>query len=250
MRVITIIQARLGSTRLPGKVLLDLAGEPMLARVVARAARSRTVQQVVVATTDRPTDDALADFCRRRDIACFRGSENDVLDRYYQAAAAHRAEAVVRVTSDCPLIDPALMDRAVGEFLARQPEIEYVSNSYPRDTFPRGLDMEIIRRDVLERAWEEDGNPAWREHVSPYIYRHPERFRIHGVMNDVDLSAMRWTVDTPEDLELVRRIFAHFGHDRFAWTEVLALMAEHPEWAEGNRHVVQKSIPLAPREVG
>ena len=250
MRVITIIQARLGSTRLPGKVLLDLAGEPMLARVVSRAARSRTIEQVVVATTDRPADDRLADFCLDRGIACFRGSENDVLDRYYQAAVAHRAEAVVRVTSDCPLIDPGLIDRVVGDFLAGQPEIEYATNCYPRDTFPRGLDMEVLRMDVLRRAWQEDRNPAWREHVSPYIYHHPERFRIHGVMNDVDLSGMRWTVDTPEDLELVRRVFVHFGHDRFDWTEVLALMAEHPEWAEVNRHVVQKCIPLAPREVG
>ena len=157
------------------------------------------VDEVVVATTELPGDDVLARLCDERGWPCFRGSENDVLDRYYRAAAAHGAQAVVRITSDCPLIDPGIIDRGVGEFLALQPAVEYATNSYPRDTFPRGLDMEVVRFDALERAWKEDANPAWHKHVSMYIYRHPELFRLHGVANDVDLSHLRWTVNTPED---------------------------------------------------
>jgi spore coat polysaccharide biosynthesis protein SpsF len=242
MRVVAIIQARMGSTRLPGKVLMDLAGEPMLVRVVDRVRQAKMVDEVVVATTDQPGDAPLVQLCQERGFPCFRGSENDVLDRYYRAAVAHRAEAVVRITSDCPLIDPEIIDWGIQDFSAKQPEVEYLSNSYPHDTFPRGLDIEVIRFDALERAWQEDANPAWREHASMYIYRHPEIFCIRGIANDVDLSHMRWTVDTPEDFELAKRVYEHFGHDRFKWTDVLALLRQHPDIAALNSHVHQKTV--------
>lgn len=242
MKVVGIIQARMGSTRLPGKVLLDLAGEPMLARVVNRVRRAQTLDEVVVATTMQPADDAIVRLCAERGWPCFRGSEEDVLDRYYRAAVAHQTDIVVRITSDCPLIEPEIVDRVVREFLDLQPSVDYACNVLPQRTFPRGLDTEAMRFDVLEQVWREDLNPAWREHVTPYIHRNPDLFRIHGVVNEVDYSDMRWTVDTPEDLAFVRRIYDHFGHNRFSWREVLAVLAEHPEWLEINRHVQQKTV--------
>ena len=183
MKTVAIIQARMGSTRLPGKVLLDLAGEPMLARVVHRVQRAASLQEVIVATTVQPADDAITQLCAGRGWPCARGSQDDVLDRYYQAATASQADVVVRITSDCPLIEPDVIDQVVGALLAGQPEVDYASNVQPPRTFPRGLDVEVIRFDALERAWREDVDPAWREHVTPYLYRHPERFRIHGVFN-------------------------------------------------------------------
>lgn len=242
MKVVAIIQVHMGSTRLPGKVLKDLADEPMLARVVNRTRRAQTLDEVVVATTVQRADEAIVHLCAERGWPCFRGSEEDVLDRYYRAAVAHQADVVVRITSDCPLIEPEIVDRVVHEFLERQPEVDYACNTLPRRTFPRGLDTEVMRFDVLEQAWREDDNPAWREHVTPYIQRHPDLFHIHGIVNEVDYSHMRWTVDTPQDLAFVRRIYDHFGHDRFSWREVLAALDQHPEWLEINRHVQQKVI--------
>lgn len=242
MRVVAIIQARMGSARLPGKVLMDLAGQPMLARVVDRTRRARTIDDVVVATTSEALDEAIVVLCRARGWLYSRGSEADVLDRYYRAATAHGADVIVRITSDCPLIDPGAVDQVVNEFVDAQPEVGYASNWLPPRTFPRGLDTEAIRFDVLERAWREDDNPAWREHVVPYIRRHPDLFRLHGIFSPVDYSGMRWTVDTPEDMALVRRIYDYFGHDRFHWLEVLDVLEHYPDWLDINRHVEQKVV--------
>jgi spore coat polysaccharide biosynthesis protein SpsF len=215
----------------------------MLARHVRRARRASSIDELVVATTTLDADLPIVELCARRGWPCFRGSEDDVLDRYYQAALAHDAEAVVRITSDCPLIDPELIDQVVEEFTGHQPEVHYVSNFLPRRTFPRGLDTEVIRFTALERAWREDTAPNQREHVTPYIYRNRDRFRIRGVMNEVDHSSMRWTVDLPEDLALVRCVYEHFGHDRFSWRDVLAVLEERPDWLDINRDVEQKAIP-------
>jgi len=242
-KIVAIIQAHIGSTRLPGKVLLDLAGEPMLARVVNRIQRAKTPEEVVVATTVNPADAAIVRLCGERGWPCFRGSEEDVLDRYYQAARRFGGDAVVRITSDCPLIDAGIVDRVVQKFLDRQPEVDYASNTLPPRTFPRGLDVEVMSLTALERAWREDDSLAWREHVTPYIYRHPEEFKLHPVANDVDYSYMRWTVDTAEDLGFVRKIYEHFGNDRFSWRDVLRVLEEHPEWVEINWYVVQKEAP-------
>jgi spore coat polysaccharide biosynthesis protein SpsF len=237
----------MGSTRLPGKVLLDLQGRPVLARCLERLKRAESLARIVVATTTLAMDDVLEKWCVDNGWDCFRGHPEDLLDRYYQAALGVGAGVVVRCTSDCPLIDPALVDRVVGEFLARQPGLDYACNRRPRYTFPRGLDTEVMTMAALARAWREDADPAWREHVTPYIYL-SGRFRCHGVMTEPDLSRYRLTVDTPEDLELLRLVYAHFGHDRMAWQEVVAALEQHPDWAAINADIVQKAVP-APRTV-
>ena len=241
-KVVAIIQARMGSTRLPGKVLKELAGQPMLARVVDRTRRAETLDAAVVATTTQPADDAIVHLCKTQNWLYFRGSEEDVLDRYYQAALAFKADIIVRITSDCPLIEPEVIDRIVNEFLSYYPEVDYVSNTLVH-TFPRGLDVEVMSFEALEKAWQEDDNPAWREHVTLYMHRHPEKFKIRNVTNDMDYSYMRWTVDTIEDLTFVRKIYDYFQNDTFSWRDVLDLLKVHPEWLEINRRVQQKVVP-------
>lgn len=239
MTVVAIIQARMGSTRLPGKVLLDLAGEPMLARVVSRVRRSRLVDEVLVATTTEKPDDALAALCAERGWLCFRGSESDVLDRYYQAARSRGAEVVVRITSDCPLIDPAIIDSAIEGLKLQQ--ADYCANVIRR-TYPRGLDVEAFLFATLETAWREAHRPEWREHVTPFILQNPGRFALTNLSSDENHSDLRWTVDTPEDFDLVRRIYEHFARDDFSWKEALALLIQHPQWNEINRHIEQKKV--------
>ena len=239
-RVVAIIQARMGSTRLPGKVMEDLAGQPMLARVVDRTSRAKTLDGVVVATTRRPEDDVIVKMCLGRNYHFFRGSVEDVLDRYYRAASVAGANSVVRITSDCPLVEPDIIDRIVTEFL-QYPGVDYASNILER-TFPRGLDVEVFSFTALRRAWAEDKYPAWREHVTTYIQRRPGKFSVHNVASDTDYSSMRWTVDTGEDLEFVRRIYDYFKNDTFHWTEVLGLLSAHPDWLEINRDVQQKAV--------
>lgn len=240
MKTVAIVQARLGSTRLPGKILMDLEGEPVLVHVMNRLGQASALDELVLAIPDQKKDDPLAAFCAERSWPCFRGSENDVLDRYYGAAREAQADAVVRITSDCPLIEPSIVDQVVREFLECQPGADYVSNTLLPRTFPRGLDTEVMTFAALEKAWREDQDPVTREHVTPYIYRTPGAFVLRSVKYREDLSAMRWTLDTPEDLEFIRKIYTHFGHDRFPWNEVLELLRAHPDWMEINRNVQQK----------
>lgn len=235
--IIGIIQARMGSTRLPGKVMMDLAGAPMLARVVARSRRARALNEIVVATTTSPRDDVVAEWCQRQHCACFRGAEEDVLDRYYQAADQWQADVVVRIAADRPLIEPELIDLVVEAFL-ESPALDYASNvSESSRTYPWGLDVEVMSFSALKRVWREDSNPAWREHVTPYIYRNPDKFQIRIINNDVDLSFLRWTVDTADDMELVRTIYSYFDDDSFSWRQILPLIEEHPELLEINRNL-------------
>lgn len=243
MKVICIVQARMGSTRLPGKVLMDLAGEPVLARCLARLGRARRLTQVAVATTTLAADQAIVNWCAAAGVACLRGHPDDLLDRYHQAALELKADVVVRCTSDCPIADPDLVDRVVGEFLAADPPADYASTRLPEYLFPRGLDTEVMSMAALERAWREDTNLAWREHVTPYIYFTPDRFRILGVpCLEGDFSRYRLTVDTPEDLALMRLIFGHFGHDRFTWREAVELLRARPEWTRINAEIRQKMV--------
>ena len=241
-RIIVIIQARMSSTRLPGKVLKEIAGKPMLAWVVERARKAHTVSEVVIATTVEPSDDPIVSFCAQMGYACTRGSLEDVLDRYYQAARAYQADVVVRVTADCPLIDPAEIDHVVREY--QRSGVDFAANRLPPPfgrTYPIGLDTEVCSFAALERAWREAKEPYQREHVMPYLYEEPGRFKVLRVDHDPDYGDLRWTVDTPQDLELVRAIFERMaGRVDFGWLDVLELFQHEPELARLNAGVGQK----------
>jgi len=240
LKTVAIIQARMGSTRLPGKVIMDLGGDTVLARVVRRLCRAKFVDEIVIATTSSDADDAIVRECERLGVPWFRGSEDDVLDRYYQAAQTYAAGAVVRITSDCPLIDPELVDGTIRVF--QEQHCDYASNLFPR-TYPRGLDTEVFTVAALERDWREARAPYQREHVTPFLYEHPELFRLVSLRGRIDYSQYRWTLDTAEDLQLLRAIYARFSNqDNFGWREAVALMEREPELAELNSRVLQKSL--------
>lgn len=231
MSPVAIIQARMSSTRLPGKVLADIEGATMLAHVIARAQRSSTLGGVVLATSSAREDDPIEEECGRLGVACFRGSLDDVLDRYYQAAGSLRAEVVVRLTADCPLLDPAVIDQVVDAFDGAR--FDYVSNTIDR-SFPDGLDTEVFTMEALARAWREARLASEREHVTPYLWKHKDLFRQSQVVQNRDLSALRWTVDEPRDLELVRRVYQQFGHSLFGMNDIMALLARDPALSELN----------------
>jgi spore coat polysaccharide biosynthesis protein SpsF len=232
MKMVAIIQARMASTRLPGKIMADLAGKPLLDHVVRRAQQARTLDLVAVATSDQPTDDVVARFCQEAGIPCFRGSEDDVLDRYYQAAKHFQAHVIVRLTADCPLLDPAVIDKVVQAFHAG--DYDYVSNTL-EPTYPDGLDTEVFRGSALEWAWREARLKSEREHVTPYIWKQPALFRLANVKHDQNLFGLRWTVDEPEDLEFVRRVYHYLGSTpSFGMAEIIALLREHPEISDVN----------------
>jgi len=240
VNVVAIVQARMTSTRLPGKILQEIGGQPMLARVVQRLRRAQKLSAVGVATSRRPEDEQTQALCAKLGVPCFRGSEEDVLDRFYLAAVESKAEAVVRITADCPLIDPAVVDEVIQAFLDHAPD--YASNTIER-MYPRGLDTEVVRMTALHRAWREAKEPFQRAHVTPFIYQHPELFRLFSVRGDADCSEYRWTVDTAEDLSFVREVYGRFAQrDDFAWQDVVALLRREPALLEINRGVRQKTL--------
>lgn len=230
----------MGSERFPGKVLMELGGRVVLEWVVQRLARATTLSSVVVATSTLAENDPIADLCRRRDWPLFRGSEEDVLDRYFQAAQCYPSEVVVRVTADCPLIDPALVDEVVRAVNAA-PRVDYASNVLEPRTYPRGLDVEAFTVQALAEAWQLDKS-GWREHVTPFIYRNPQRFRLRGVVNEVDLSEYRWTIDTRADLAAVRALVQHVPDPEASWHDYVTGIRHAPHLADINRGVVQKSV--------
>jgi glutamate-1-semialdehyde aminotransferase/spore coat polysaccharide biosynthesis protein SpsF (cytidylyltransferase family) len=227
--IVALIQARMGSSRFPGKVLQDLAGRPMLWHVVNRVRKAEKVDKVVVATTDREVDDPVARFCKQENIACFRGDEQDVLDRFYRAAKANHADVVVRITADCPLIDGAVIDKVLERF--ERGDCDYACNII-RYTYPDGLDTEVCSFAALEQAWHEAKKPSEREHVTPYL--RTDKFRTANVESDVPVSPadFRWTVDHPADLEFVRKVYAAFStNGDFGFREVFDLLKERPDLA-------------------
>lgn len=235
MSTAIVVQARMGSTRLPGKVLKDIAGRPMLSYQMERLRRVKRAERIVVATTDQPADDAVERFCQKEKIACVRGSEHDVLARYHLAIERFPADVVVRITADCPLIDPAIVDEAIAAY-----EPDYVSNML-ETTYPYGMAVEVFSAQALREAHREAKDPAEREHVTPFIYRHPKRYRLRSLTMAPNLSHHRWTVDTPEDFELVSRLLKTLK-PHFTLQDVLAVLDEHPDWCAINAHVEQKAL--------
>lgn len=227
--MLALIQARMGSERFPGKSMSTIQDRPMLWHVVSRVRSARLVDQVAVATTEQPADNEIADFCRRERIQCYRGSQSDVLDRYYQAAKCFGADACVRVTGDCPLIDPDVIDRVVSRFL--KGDCDYVSNVL-RYTYPDGLDAEVFTFSVLERAWREASRPAEREHVTPYM--RSGLFKTANVESLCPVAAgeYRWTVDYPPDLEFIRQIYSELNNGRCRLEPILKLLDDKPELKE------------------
>ncbi len=240
-RIVTIVQARMKSVRLPGKVLADVAGKPMLGRVVERANLALLSNGMVVATTEDPVDHLVEQYCHALGVPCFRGSESDVLKRYSQCARRFEADIIVRLTADCPLIDPSLIDEVIHTFL--EASVDYASNrrfgsSRPIHSFPDGLDVEVFTLASLETADAEARSDYDREHVTPFIWRQFGRFRLLHIQSPKEFRQRSWTVDYPEDLDFARRIFEHLGDRMFGYKEVLALLESNPEITKSNGHVV------------
>lgn len=234
MKTVAIIQARMSSRRLPGKVLMDIAGAPLLARVVERAHASGAFDAVIVATSKDGSDDPVAEFCAHKGVPCFRGDLEDVLERYRSAAAAAGAEIVARITADCPLLDPAVIHAVVKAF--NPASHDYVSNVLER-TYPKGLDIEVLSMAALERMAKEAKTPYDREHVTTYIRTNPGFFRVHNVTQKENRAKLRWTVDEPADLAFVRAVYAKMPTTTFGQDEILALLEKHPEM-----HAINSSV--------
>lgn len=231
MKLLVVVQARTSSTRLPGKVLLPLAGKPLLVRMLERVRAARTAFDLCVATTSETSDDPVARLAEQAGVRCVRGHPTDLLDRHMQAARSTDADAIAKIPSDCPLIDPAVIDRVLEAFL-EAPDNDYVSNLHPA-TWPDGYDVEVMSRAALETAHREATRPHEREHTTPFLWDRPERFRLRNVVWDRDLQMThRLTIDYPDDYELIRRVFeALYRDDRppFGLGEILAYLDAHPD---------------------
>jgi len=243
-KIVCIVQARMGSSRLPGKVLKEICGKPMLEWVVKRASRSHMVNHLLVATTTSPDDDPIAEYCVSRGIPFFRGSEFDVLDRYYQAACDSDADIVVRLTADCPLIDPDLIDKTIQTLLDKN--ADFAANRLPppyHRTYPIGLDVEVATFRALEIAWKKAAEGFEREHVMPYLYDPVHGMKFIVIDHEADFGALRWTVDTPEDLEFVRQVARKLDcRDDFSWLDILKKLEENPNLNEINAGISHKTL--------
>lgn len=239
---VAIVQARYGSNRLPGKILKEISGKPMLWHVVNRLSFSKLINKIIIATTNIPNDNITEKFCIDNKIDFYRGSDDDVLSRYYEAAKRFNADIVIRITSDCPLIDPLIIDKMLVSFLTVSSNCDYMSNVIER-TFPRGLDTEIFTFNALEKAINEAATPFEKEHVTPFIYNHTDLFKTRNYSNNKDYSFHRWTVDTEEDFRLIEVIYKElYSPDKlFLFEDVLKLFEQKPELIKINQHIKQKS---------
>jgi len=236
IKVIGIIQARTDSTRLPNKTLKDIQGKPLILHVIERVQHATSIEKVVLATTTRSIDTPLADLVQTQGIPVYRGDCDDVLDRYYQAATQYHGAVIVRITGDCPLIDPHVIDTIVQIFL--QHHYDYVTNTL-QPTYPDGLDVEVFSYKALQKAWNEATLTSEREHVTAYIRNHPELFTLYDIKNPVDLSKYRWTVDQQEDLDFVREIYKRLSKKQkiFYMEDIVELLQQHPQLQEINARI-------------
>ena len=242
MKIVIILQARMGSTRLPGKVMLPLEGKKVLEHVIARLHSVRSSTQLVVATTTNMIDDPIVELAKSLNITHFRGSEHDVLSRYYWAAKQSGAELVVRCNSDCPLIDPDVVDLIISTFQSNFGIYDYVSNIL-NPTFPTGMHCEAFTFDALQSAFQNAKDPQEREHVTPYIYRNPNLFNLHNVEFSRDISSYRWTLDFPEDYILISKIYQSLYKEDplFGMKAIIKLIEKNSEWLKINGHIIKRA---------
>lgn len=250
MKTVIIVQARMTSTRLPGKVLKTVLGKTLLEYLFDRLDRVALADGFMVATTTNDTDEPIVDLCRRCGVEVWRGSEADVLSRYHGAATVAQADTVVRITSDCPLLDPMIVDDAIAFFRQNRDRFDYVSNAL-RPGYPLGMAVEVFHFEALHAAHQEAADAEEREHVTPFIYRRPDRYRIGHLEHVHGMEQHRWTVDTQEDFELVSRILEALmpAKPEFTLQDIVATLKENPEWSLLNAHVMQKKLS-APAQQG
>lgn len=241
MSTVVIVQARISSTRLPGKVLKKVLGKPLLEYQIERLRKVASADKIVIATTINSADQPIVNLCERLSVPCFRGPEEDVLTRYHGAAIQHKADVIVRITSDCPIIDPNVIDRIIGFYMEHKNEYDYISNTIER-TFPRGMDTEVFPFKTLGEIFIKANDQSDREHVTPYIYRHPNRYRLACVTNFENQSHHRWTVDTIEDFNLISRFITTLYPENpaFGFYDCLALVEKNPALQRINAHIEQK----------
>ncbi|MCM3663651.1 glycosyltransferase family protein [Mesobacillus subterraneus] len=243
MKVAAIIQARMGSTRLPGKILKTVNGKTLLEYQIERVERAKLIDEIIIATTIKESDDPIVQLCQQLSIPYYRGSEDDVLSRYYEAAINNNVQVIVRLTSDCPIIDPEIIDETIRVYLDNKNTVDYVSNTLER-TFPRGLDTEVFSFDVLNQAYKTSKEKIYREHVTSFIYGNPDTFKLKNVPSLNDYSEHRWTVDTEEDFILIKNILEALYpvEKEFKLNDIIKLLNENPEWKEINSHIEQKKL--------
>jgi len=237
VRKLIIVQARMTSTRLPGKVMKVVCGKPLLEHLIDRLKRVKYADRIVIATTVNDTDNQIVNLCKKLDTLYYRGSEEDVLGRYYEAAVEYGGEVIIRITSDCPVIDPEVVDYLINFFANNIEKYDYVSNTLER-SYPKGMDAEITSFDTLKEAHFNAYDPFDREHVTPFIKMRPQQFRLYNILYKADMSRYRWTVDTPADLELITKIYdaLYYKNPLFSLNDILDLMTRNPEWEAINTH--------------
>ncbi|GGE36246.1 spore coat protein [Pullulanibacillus camelliae] len=242
MKTTAIIQARMNSTRLPGKVLKKVLNKTLLEYQIERVKRATNIDEIIIATTRNTSDDPIVELCNSLSIPFYRGSEDDVLSRYYEAAKQFNADIVVRLTSDCPVIDPEVIDKVINFYLNNYIDYDYVSNTMKR-TYPRGLDTEVFSIQALKKVYESAAERFYREHVTTYIYRTTNEFKLGNVENNINLSQYRLTVDTIEDFELIKLIIERLYpiNQGFKLIDIINILKEYPRWLKINSHIEQKS---------